>query len=72
MKKYLPILLIFFITLMGTSCATSKQYQTNKQKQGLMLQDNTNMRINKKYYSKHNTKTKRKSAKQSKRRTYRR
>jgi len=67
-RKKLIILLSFVLFLLFNSCATTNQYKTNRQKQGLMLQNNTEMKINKKYHSKHNKKTKRKSARQSNRR----
>jgi uncharacterized lipoprotein YajG len=48
MKKLLIILLLIFFV---GGCASTQYSKTYTQKQGLMLQNNTEMRINKKYYN---------------------
>ena len=47
MKKIIFILMILFLF---SSCATSRKYQIHNKKRGLMIWENTEMPINKKYY----------------------
>jgi hypothetical protein len=47
MKK---IIIILILSIILSSCATSKYSTTYRQKQGLMLLDNTEMSRNKKYH----------------------
>jgi len=68
MYKKTKIILLLIIILIISSCATTAHQQTYRQKQGLLMLDNTEMRINKKYHSKHNKQMKRKSARKYKRR----
>ena len=46
MKKFI----VGIILLLLMSCATQKNATIQRQRQGLMLQNNTDMSINKKYY----------------------
>ena len=48
-------------------CATQKHASNYQKKRGLMLLENTEMSVNKKYHSKHNRKTKAKALKQHRR-----
>ena len=50
-------MIVFFLTL--SNCAPTKK--TYSQKRGYLLLDITETPVNKKYYSDHNTKTKRKT-----------
>lgn len=67
-KHIFKLILLLGFILMSGGCSATRQYQIHNQKQGLMILDNTEMRINKKYYSKHNKKTKRKTARKYKKR----
>jgi hypothetical protein len=68
MKKPLIGILMFIGILIISSCATQKQSIIHNQKRGLMIWDNTEMPINKKYHSRENQKKIRKSRRKSKRR----
>lgn len=57
MKRLIIILLISMAAAMlCSSCGSSRKY--NSSLESLMLQENTKLRINRAYYSKHNVKTK--------------
>ncbi|MGE5419959.1 MAG: hypothetical protein ACM3UT_07215 [Chloroflexota bacterium] len=56
MKKLLISLFIpMVIAIFCSSCGSSRKY--NSSLEGLMLQENTKLRINRAYYSHHNIKT---------------
>lgn len=72
MRKYLFLIIIFLVSIIGTSCATQRKSSDYNKRRGLMLLDNTEMKVNKKYHSKHNKKTKKKAYKQHKKNIRRR
>lgn len=56
MKKLIIYLLVSLaIALLSNSCISSRKY--NNSLEGLMLQENTKLRINRAYYSHQNIKT---------------
>lgn len=58
-------LCLFFILIDG--CASTSRSTAYDKKAGLLMLKNTEMSMNKKYYSRHNQKTKRNSYKRSRR-----
>lgn len=60
------IIIIFLITIIGTSCATQNNFSTYNKKRGLMLLPSTQHSINKKINSKYNKKTKKQTYKKFK------
>lgn len=70
LKKHIFKIFILFSLMMilGSGCASTNYSKTYRQKQGLMILNNTEMEINKKYHSKEVKKAKRKSAKKYKKR----
>jgi len=58
-KKLILIILIMLMILLMCNCATTRQAQINRQRQSMMLMDNTDLHINRKYYQQKYHKTKR-------------
>lgn len=57
MKRVLiTIAFLFALVFVCNSCASARK--NNRSLESLMLQENTKLRINREYYSRHNTKTK--------------
>lgn len=56
MKRFIISLFVLMaIAMFCNSCGSSRKY--NSSLEGLMLQENTKLRINRAYYSRHNIKT---------------
>lgn len=49
-KRIIFIVLLIIFALFVSSCATQRQAQIQRQKQGMMLLDNTELHINRKYF----------------------
>ncbi|HLN54469.1 MAG TPA: hypothetical protein VK207_00680 [Bacteroidales bacterium] len=54
-KAIISLFILFTLVLFCSSCGSSRRY--NSSLEGLMLQENTRLRINRAYYSHHNIKT---------------
>jgi hypothetical protein len=61
-KKISYWMIIILIIFSFNDCASSKNYSDDRKRTSLMMQNNTDMSINQKYYSKHNQSVKRKSS----------
>jgi hypothetical protein len=55
-RLIIPSLIFLALVISCNSCVSTRK--NNRSLEGLMLQDNTRLRINKAYYSRHNVKLK--------------
>jgi hypothetical protein len=54
-KLIIPSIIILALVISCNSCVSTRKH--DRLLEGLMLQENTRLRINKAYYSRHNVKT---------------